>query len=225
MRLIRMLGLVVLGGLAVMAFVGAAAASADTFCEENVGAENECPEGQRLAEGKLFMGLTEEFNPARLLGLNEKGELINTTECHSTVLGKVGANDGEHTSRLGLIESLTFTNCAGYCKKGKGHSAPFLFKAVALEGHVFVYKDNETGLLPGALFEECALGVSCLYESTVEATVLDIKFDLLKATQEPLKRSGHSMLCPPKAQWDADYLLTLDVNGKPGAPIYLAGLP
>lgn len=148
MRLIKMLGLVALGALAVMTFAGTGAASADTFCEENVGAENECPEGQRLAEGKLIMGLTEEFNPALLLGLNEKEELVNTTECHSTILGKVGANDGEHVSRLGLIESLKFTNCAGYCKKGTGHSAPFLFKAVALEGHVFVYKDNETAYCP-----------------------------------------------------------------------------
>ena len=225
MRLIKMLGLAAVAALASMAFLGVGVASADTFCEENVGSGNECPEGQRLTEGKLIMGLTEAFNPARLLGLNEKGELINTTECHSTILGKVGANDGQHVSLLGLIESLTFTNCTGYCKKGKGHSAPFLFKAVALEGHVFVYKDNETGLLPGALFEECVLGVSCLYVSTVEATVLDIKFDLLKATQEPLKRSGHSAFCPPKAQWDGEYLLTLDVNGQPGEPIYLTALP
>lgn len=224
MRLIKMSGLAGIAALA-LAFAVAGSASADTFCEENVGAANECPEGQRLAEGKLILGLTEVGNPALLLALNEKGELVGTTSCHSTILGKVGANDGAHVSRLGLVESVKFTACAGLCKKGVGHSAPFVFKAVALEGHVFVTKDNETGLLPGVLLEECPFGVSCLYQTEPEAMVLDINFDLIKAVQEPMKRSGHSMLCPPKARWDAQYLMTLDVNGQPGAPIYIAGLP
>ena len=226
MRLIKMLGLAVTAVLATMAIAATGSATADTFCEQNVGPGNECPEGSRLAAGDLIIGLTEVGNPARLLGLNEKGELVGTAECHSTILGKVGANDGAHVSRLGLIESLKFINCAGLCKKGTGHSAPFLFKAVAFEGHIFISKDNETGLLPGALLEACTVfNVNCLYQTEPETAVLDINFDLIKAVQEPLKRSGHSALCPAKARWDGQYLMTLDVNGQPGVPVYLAGLP
>lgn len=227
MRYVKMLGLAAVAALASMAFIGTGSASADWLCHLDVGHENECAVGWRVAKEELIVGLTEQGGKKALL-LDGNGNV--KMECDSKALGKFKGQEetaAAHDPVLGLIELLTFYNCSGLCEKATGHSAPFWLLGEASTLDAWILSDNEDlNLLPGALLENCGFpGVHCLYRTEAEKALLKIEKDLLIAHKVPLLKSAGIFACPHNGFWDALYLTTLDKAGKHETPIYLSLLP
>ncbi len=225
MRLIKMAGLAALAALAAMAFVGAGSASADWLCEENVTDEGTCPIGQRVAEGAKILGLTTEAKPAVLL--DESGGAAMT--CHSTALGLFLGHEetaAEHDPVLGLIKTLSFSNCTGLCTTATEINMPALLLAQASSLDAWI-EPHGNGL-PGAILNNCTLGLvsNCHYNLESDKALLRIEGDNLIANGVPLVKGECTDpfgLAPEVSTWDATYLLTLDEPE--GAPIYISLLP
>jgi hypothetical protein len=210
-----MLGLAAVAALAAMAFVGASTALADVPClESGLHATGTC--GSVWAGN--IKGLTPVGEPALLLGPNLRVE----EACHGEglALGATGTNEGSHTGFKILLEPLNFSGCKGLCEEVVGENPSWLLlEALTLDG--WVTSDGTSK--PGAKFQKCPLGVTCLYTlSGAEPWLLKGESDLGIADHVALART-QGTFCPSEAFADAKILLTKDeVNG---APIYLASLP
>lgn len=209
--------------LVTMAFA-ASSASADTLCEDSVGANNECPLGKRVAINGKIAGLA---TGALFLNLS-KNILL---KCDSRILGEVTANDGAHTSLLGTLSKFLFTNCMGDCTSGHGVNFPFKYTAIALTGAVTLEKGPGAAGKPAVRFEGCPGAVMCTY--TIKGTSVALKYvtDTLVATEIPFELTAG--LCTPffptEGTIDVTYLITLDVVKEKvefhETPLYLVSLP
>lgn len=213
LRLIGTLGLVVCSVLTVVA-LAADAASADTFCEKNVGHASECPVGQRLRPGEHLKGVAA--NP-RLL--NQSGTILE--ECATSEALAVIAQGSAHAGVEFEVESITWTGCKGECATVK---SPIFFnyrsvaEALTLLVHIF-----ESGIttLKGCSF----LNLECSYELFGGKGLFGFEDDLLVASKVRLGRvkpCNAELIFPTEAFWDAKYLVTLDGNT---TPVYLAPSP
>lgn len=217
MRLIKMLGLAAMAVAAVLAFVGATSASADTACKVSVADSAECPSASRYALPLPVKA--KSIGKATLLS----GEL--ETKCTSEVVGEAKTNEGAHVGLLGLITAVTWTACEGQCKSAKSENLPWSVLAVALTLTWHVKKEPE-GLNPAALLECTLFGfpVNCLYETesalfSFTPSANSTSAAQLVAKEVPLKRGGDSGLCPETGKWDGTYEITTP------KPLWLAALP
>jgi hypothetical protein len=213
MRIIKTLGLAAVAAMAAMAFVGATSASADTICTNlTIPDSGECPLASRLA---LPQTITAKSTNATLTSSG-----IEPVTCESTVSGEAKTNDGPHTQILGLINSLTFTNCKGGCTAVNGggniENLPYLVEALALTLLWHVKKEPNGGNLAATL-EHCTIfNVSCLFETSnalltfdpasgaTPAKLLAINVPLVGASGFP---------CPSSGTWNATYTLTAPKGG------------
>lgn len=191
-------------------------AAADSLCHDNVAHNQTCPTPVHV--GTFFRGLTMAGEAAVLLNSSKEAFM----SCHSTLLGRLGSNQGSHKGFLALIEKLELIACSGGCSSATGINTPHLMLANALALHVIIEK-HASGGVPGMLMTGCFGFVNCQYSLTNGNALLDVSKDLLIANHEPVTRSGHSALCPATGFWDARYLLTLDEE--PFDPLFLAALP
>jgi hypothetical protein len=216
LRLIKMLGLAAIAAAAVLAFVGATTASAETGCKVSVADSGECLAANRYA---LPLAVTaKSIGKATLLAEGLE------TKCTSEVVGEAKTNEGAHTGLLGLITAVNWSACEGSCKSAKSEGLPWKVLAVALTLLWHISKDPTIN--PSALLECSFFGipVNCLYEA--ESVLLKFTPSAnstsnaqLAASGVPLKRGGDSSVCPANGAWDGTYEVT---NPK---PLWLAALP
>jgi hypothetical protein len=194
MKSIKLMGVAVVAALAVMAFVGAATASADTVCTENA---SPCPVAKRIT---TLTGQTTSGKKAVLTSGSFK------VECDSETTATGLTSLGAHLGVSGSVTALTFTNCTGSCTGATAVNLPYHAHGTAVPQTVTVTSGG-TGN-PGATLTNClGLGVSCTF--TTASAVLN--FDggtpgSLTANGIPLTRT--SGLCPATGSWTAQYDVT-----------------
>jgi hypothetical protein len=215
-RFIKMLGLAAMAVAAVLAFVGATTASADTACKVSVADSGECPEGSRYTLPLVVKA--KSIGKATLLAEGLK------TECTSEITGEAKTNEGAHVGIVGLITAATWSSCEGSCKKATSEGLPWTVLAVALTLTWHVKKDTVGN--PSALLECTLFGfpVNCLYEAetalfSFTPSSSSTTAAQLVAKEVPLKRGGDSEICPANGKWDGTYEI---ISPK---PLWLAALP
>lgn len=203
MKYLKVLGLAAFAAMALMAFVGAGTASADTLCKVNT---NPCPEGSRYTLPQPISAATAAGVPAVLSAGSFE------VRCDSSSSGEATGTNGAGDI-IGQITSLTFTNCSGSCKQvkeNKGNNLPYNAVATATTGGngEMTVASGGSGS-PGATLEGCTIfNVTCTYgKSEVTLTMEGGNPAHLKANVT-LERTGGSGLCPATGGWTADYVVS-----------------
>lgn len=197
MRYIKVGGATALAVVALIAFVGAGSASADTFCSANV---NACPPASQYPLGTA---LSAHANDAVLTA----GPFEVT--CESDVSGSVTENPGVGGGPVeGTFVHLTFTNCGGSCETAVAQNLPYNAEAEATgEGDGVVRATNSGAGEPGATLGNClGLGVNCTYAT--EGAGAELRFEggnpaFVFAEEVPLEETAG--LCPANGTWTAAY--------------------
>ncbi|MFL5834506.1 MAG: hypothetical protein ACJ76B_11090 [Solirubrobacterales bacterium] len=203
MKFIKMMGLAVVAALAVMAMVGASAASASgTACKTN---SEPCPAGDLYAAGTK---MTAQLVPGTHATLTSS--VGNVTCKNSTVAGVLNEPAKAH----GEITSLTFTNCTlgeTECTVS-ATKPPYTVTGIATPAVLgkgngdFTVTQKAGGSVPGATVV-CGFFINCTFSSTD----ITLKFTggspaKLKAEAVNLNRSGG--ICPSTSVWHAEYEVT-----------------
>jgi hypothetical protein len=234
-RVVKMLGLAGATALAVMAFMGAGTASADSACLEDPegGAQGECPAG-KVWEGPII-GLAKEV----VISINDM-----PTKCFGEFLADWVKNEGKGVGVKYLILTFKLINCMGLCefKKNDSENLPWDFlvlmaKQKPEEGgkeHAYLREDGKGR--PAILLENCNLDsmlVDCLYEFLKEVLV---NYFLEEKEGKPLvgsfifntglTRGGDSPVCPlDGVSFEATYLIYEDLKGLEGSELFFTAFP
>lgn len=218
MKFLKMLSLAAVAAAAVLALVGATGASADRGCKVEVADSGECAAANLYALPLAISAKTP---------VGTKAELVASglgTKCDSSVTGEATASDGPHTQLLGLLKTLTFTNCEGSCKNATAENLPYNVEALAL-ALLWHINNNLSHGIPAALLECSLFGipVNCLYEATGQTALLNFTPGnpaKLVANKVPLSRgTKDSQACPATGVWNATYEITTP------KPLWLTALP
>lgn len=206
MKYLKMLGLAAVAAMAVMAFIGAASASATVLCENTPAAGTDCT--NPVANGTSIDFSVEKGTSAILTG--PFGEVIDTCT-ESTAKGPI-TNPGSTTATVaGSLEAaaggtLTFGNCTKVTTVVTGGT---------IEVHHITGTDNgtvtssgATVIIHGTLFGECAFKTSNTEIGTItgrSATGAQPTFDI-KAIL-PAEKSKSGVTCP-NGVWEGSYEYT-----------------
>lgn len=223
MRLIKMFGMAGATVLVAMAFVGASTASADSVCLVDAGFAGECP------MGSVWQGPVIGLSKLAVFKLEQA-----VTKCQSGFLADPLGNEGPHVGMTYLILGFGFKECTGACKNVTAEALPYVFLVSSLQKEVVLLQDQM--LPPAVLLENCmVLGVEldCLYQAPAQT---EFPFVLEKNEQEeplasaldfsvPLTWAGDDPFCPPKASWNANYLIYEDGDNGEGAELFFTALP
>lgn len=199
MRYIKMLGLLALAALA-MAIVGTGSASATVLCKENVGVENECPEGK-------IVSLPATVNASAPVTLEGEG----TWGCsNSTMTLKLEKNLGSGKPIEGQVTSLSLEGCnVWWCGKAEGTHLPYkaqLSISPAKDGSGILKLSSSGNGNPAIRFNECndnggiPIG-SCTY-GTSNLELDWSTLGVIDASKEKLSREESSVYCKPVGAWE-----------------------
>jgi hypothetical protein len=206
MKYLKMLGLAAVAAMAVMAFIGAASASATVLCENTPAAGTDC--SNTVAQNTVIDFSVEKNTSAILTG--PFGEVIDTCT-GSTSKGKLSNAGSTTTTVSGSQEvaaggELTFTGCT---------KPTTVITGGTIEVHHITGTDNGTVTSSGAtviihntLFGECAYKTSNTDIGTITgrtSTGAQPTFDI-KATI-PAEKSNSGITCP-NGTWEGSYEYT-----------------
>jgi hypothetical protein len=206
MKYLKMLGLAAVAAMAVMAFIGAASASATVLCENTPAAGTDCNNPVKINTSIDFS--VENGTSAILTG--PFGEIIDTCT-GSTAKGPVTDPGSTTTTVKGSLEAaaggaLTFTGCT---------KTTTVITGGTIEVHHITGTDNGTVTSSGAtviihntLFGECAYKTSNTDIGTITgrtSTGAQPTFDI-KGTI-PAEKSNSGVTCP-NGVWEGSYEYT-----------------
>lgn len=200
MKYLKVLGLAAVVAAALMAFVGAGTASAETtLCKE--ASLTNCYGVGTVVEGHSIN--TPEFTNGKAI-LTTKNIFGINLECHSTISGKIETA----TTPSGQVEkkNLTWTECAG-------GSAETVQGGEIVIHHEAGTANNGTVTLKKFVVKAVQAGVACYYSSEgVTGTFVAGTAPKIEITAEPgvlrTTEFPSGSLCPSTAGWHATYELT-----------------
>jgi len=200
MKHLKMLGLALAAAAAVMAFIGAASASATVLCENN---QTSACTSIHAAKSK------ESFSSTTTATLSTTGGILEDTCTGSTVSGEITNAGSSSTTVVGSVAtaSLTWTGCTNTTKTLTGGE---------LEIHSIAGSDNGTVTAKGFAVTVLMSGLDCAYGA---GTGLDLGTFVPNtstglggtlAINAVVKRNNeHSnVFCPETAKWVANYTQT-----------------
>lgn len=196
MKHMKMLGLCLVGVMALMALVGAGTASATKLCSEN---KTPCPAGSTIASGTALKGQLRPGTEAVFV------TSLLTVKCtESTIEGKTtSAGGGAGVNVKGEISSVTWKNC----KSGSTSCTttplglPWLSELSGASGNGTMTATKAAG--------KFTCTVTCEYEAASAATsVTGGNPAIVKANSVSFKKKGGSFLCPSTATWSSEYEIT-----------------
>jgi hypothetical protein len=211
MRLIKALGLAAVAAMAMMA-IGASTASAAPheligFCKANE--PNLCSAPNRIdpAAGGLLLILAH----SDLAELKNSGFFSTPEKCKSDT--GISVKETDKKLIAGTITELTFSECAGPCKKAEAKGLPWS-GSLTMEtplGPTWTLTTKEGA----ALLSECTFGTKCEYGTDpINGTTLTgsntAAGAVVKATNVTLKyKSGSGeFVCGSTGTWNAEYKAT-----------------
>lgn len=211
MKFVKTLGLALVAASALMAFVGAASASADHkigFCLKN----------QQLCEKEWVVnppaggGWLQPLAHAAAAELKNTGFFKAAETCESDVTLKV--TEVDTVPLKGEITNLTFSNCTGPCTTATANGLPWKNGEVtmaSLEGTDYSLVSKEGG----ATLSGCTFGVKCEYGVPTGGSVLlkgtpGASGEVFKAEGVTLqyKSGSGEFLCGATGTWTAEYAAT-----------------
>lgn len=194
---LKMLGLCLLGALALTALIGPGTASATKLCSVNTAP---CPAGNTYGKGTAIKA---QLVPGTKSVVSSGFVTVECTE--STMSGKTtSAGGGSGVAVLGQISSVTWKNC----KTTSGSSCTA--SALNTPWGVEVNGSGGSGTMSvsGAAGKfSCA--VTCEYEAkTASVSANGGNPATIKAAGVGFSRIGGSFLCSSSASWSAEYEVT-----------------
>ena len=198
MKYLKMLGLAAVAAMALMAFLGASSASATVLCSKS-GLTTTCSkEGKDYAAGTP---LDASLKPGTKAVLNASGIIDECSE--STVKGSTANTGGAAETVHGEITVANLT--WGKCTAEKTETV----HAGQLEIHWIPGTDNGTVTAKEVAVTVKSAGISCTYGAGTGidlGTLVGGSPATLSIETEVTVTGG--FLCPPKATWKAEYVVT-----------------
>jgi hypothetical protein len=198
MKYVKMLGLAAVAAMAVMAFLGASSASATVLCSEANTTTNCSEKGKDYPEKTA---LDASLKPGTKAVLNASGIIDECSE--STVKGST-ANTGGATETVHgevTVANLTWGKCTA--------ESTVTTHAGQLEIHWISGTDNGTVTAKEVAVTVKSAGLSCTYGAGTGidlGTLVGGSPATLSIETEVTVTGG--FLCPPKATWKAEYVVT-----------------
>jgi hypothetical protein len=225
MRLIKTLGAAAIAAMAMMAIVGAGTASAAPheligFCKQNEGLLCSAANIINPPTGGSLLILAH----SELAELKNSGFFSTPEKCKSDT--GVSVKETDKKVIPGEVKELTFTECAGPCKKAESKGLPWKgeLKMSSVTGTWDLFTKEG-----GALLTECTFGTKCEYGTDpVNGTTLNgsntASGAVIKATNVTLKyKSGSGeFVCGSTGTWNAEYKATsIHLKNSSGADVGL----
>lgn len=195
MKSMKMLGLLVIGAMAAMAFIGAGTASATKLCSVNT---SPCPAGNTYGKGtsiktQLVSGTKSVMSSG----------FVTITCTESTMSGKT-TNEGGAGAVTGEISSVTWKNCTS----GLGSCTTSALKT-PWSAEITGSGGNGTMSVKGAAGKFTCGGTTCEYEaSKVSLSVSGGNPAKAKASNVSFTKIGGGFLCSSTASWTSEYEVT-----------------
>jgi hypothetical protein len=195
MKPMKMLGLLVIGAMAAMAFIGAGTTSATKLCSSNT---SPCPAGNTYGKGT---SIKTQLVAATKSVMSSGFVTITCTE--STMSGKT-TSEGGSGAVTGEISSVTWKNCTsglGSCTTS-ALKTPWLAEITGSGG-------NGTMSVKDAAGKFTCGGTTCEYEaSKASLSVTGGSPAKAKASNVSFNKIGGGFLCSSTASWTSEYEVT-----------------
>lgn len=195
MKSMKTFGLLVIGAMAAMAFIGAGTASATKLCSVNT---SPCPAGNTYGSGtaikaQLVPGTTSTMSSG----------FVNITCTESTISGKTTSSGGAGAV-TGSISSVTWKGCTsalGSCTTS-ALNTPWPAEVTGSGG-------NGTMSISGAGGKFTCGGTTCEYStSKASVSVSGGNPATIKASNISFSKIGGGFLCSSTASWSGTYEAT-----------------
>ena len=199
MKYIKMLGLAAVAASALMAFIGAGAASATVLCSAT---ENNCAAGNKWPLGATLSFSLKKGSSAKLV--DTEGTTLDT--CTGSTVGGEVTNAGNAVETVtGEVKTLDWSGCT---------FTTDTIQLSKLEGH-YVEKDTGTLTADGefkvtintVLFGSCVYGVTA-GTSLGNLTGGGKESATFVANAVAKRLSGSSLACTETSKWTAEYVST-----------------
>lgn len=196
MKRMKMLGLCLLGIMALMVLVGPGTASATRLCSEN---KTPCPAGSTIASGTTIKGQLVAGTEAEFV------TSILTVKCsESTIEGKTtSAGGGAGVNVKGEITAVSWKNCksGGTACTTTALALPWLSELSGASGNGTMTVSKAAG--------KFTCNVTCEYEaSSASTSVTGGSPAIVEASKVSFKKKGGSFLCPTTSTWSSKYEIT-----------------